>query len=72
MTHKKFLKTQPVIDYIKNELGCDINEPLSSEKKEALLSFILGLKVNYMIPNQPNSKRIHKIVGLFDTATNFS
>lgn len=36
-----------------------------------LSSYVKGLKVDFMIPKQPNTKRSYKVVGLLDSADKF-
>lgn len=36
-----------------------------------LSSYVKGLKVDFVIPNQPNTRRSFKVNNLFDTAVKF-
>jgi len=36
-----------------------------------LLNYIKGLKVDFLVPNQPNTKRSYKVLGLLESAANF-
>lgn len=72
MAHKGFPKYQPLIMYIKNELKSSLNLELDHRAHLSLLNYVKGLKVDYIIPNQPNSKRSYKVIGLLDTAAKFT
>ncbi|CAH1737621.1 unnamed protein product [Aphis gossypii] len=71
VAHKGFPKHQPLINYISNELGCDLNSPMDNWSFNALSTYVKGLKIDFMVPNQPNTKRSYKVVGLLDTAAKF-
>lgn len=71
MAHKGFPKHQPLTHYITNELNCDLNSEMYPDSQNKLSSYVKGLKVDFMVPNQPNTKRTYKVVGLLDTATKF-
>lgn len=38
----------------------------------SLGTYVKGLKVDFLIPGQPNTKRSYKVAGLLDTAAKFS
>jgi hypothetical protein len=69
VAHKGFVKHQPLITYIKNELHCDLNSEMDHKNINKLLCYIKGLKVEFMIPKQIHTKRICKVVGLLDSAS---
>lgn len=71
VAHKGFPKHQPLINYISNELGCDLNSPMDNWSFNTLSTYVKGLKIDFMVPNQPNTKRSYKVVGLLDTAAKF-
>jgi eukaryotic translation initiation factor 2C len=71
VAHKGFPKCQPLINFITNELNCNINSELDQRAYSALSSYVKGLKIDFMVPNQPNTKRSYKVVGLLDNATRF-
>jgi len=71
VAHKGFPKHQPLVAYITDELKCNLNSQLDNRSLNALESYVKGLKVDFVIPNQPNSKRSFKVVGLLDTAERF-
>ncbi|KAF0756787.1 protein argonaute-2-like, partial [Aphis craccivora] len=70
--HKGFLKHQPLISYITNDLRCDPKTEMDSQNIKTLLDYVKGLKVEFMVPMQPNTKRLHKVVGIFDSASKFT
>nr|QEI10611.1 argonaute 2 X2 [Myzus persicae] len=71
VAHKGFPKHQPLIDFIAKELNCDINVEMDQRSYNALSNYVKGLKIDFMVPNQPNTKRSYKVVGLLDTASRF-
>ncbi|XP_025198780.1 protein argonaute-2-like [Melanaphis sacchari] len=71
VAHKGFPKHQPLIDYIANEMRCDLNSEMDNRNFNALSAYVKGLKIDFMVPNQPNTKRSYKVVGLLDTAFKF-
>jgi len=71
VAHKGFPKHQPLINYITNELQCDPTKEMDMWKFNALSTYVKGLKIDFMVPNQPNTKRSYKVVGLLDTAAKF-
>jgi len=71
VAHKGFPKHQPLLDFIKNELNCNLNSEMDQRSFNALSAYVKGLKIDFMVPNQPNTKRSYKVVGLLDTASNF-
>lgn len=72
VVHKGFPKHQLLTLYIQNELNCSLGTELDFKTRNVLSNYIKGLKVDFMIPNQPNSKRTFKVVGLLDSATKFT
>lgn len=71
MTNKGFLKHQPLVDYIAVDLCCDLNVEMNQTNITKLANYVKGLKVNFEIPNQPNTKRIYRVNGLLSTALKF-
>jgi len=72
VAHKGFPKHQPLIDYIFNELQCnDLTREMDMRSFNTLSTYVKGLKIDFMVPNQPNTKRSYKVVGLLDTAAKF-
>ncbi|VVC42413.1 Hypothetical protein CINCED_3A015370 [Cinara cedri] len=69
VVHRGFPKHQSLTSYIQNELNSRLDTELDSRTLNALLSYVKGLKVDFMVPNQPNTKRSYKVGGLLDTAT---
>lgn len=72
MAHKGFPKHQPLLAYISNEMRCDVNSEMDGRSLQELSSYVKGLKVDFMVPNQPNTKRSYRVVGLLDTAARFT
>lgn len=72
MSHKGFPKHQPLTEYISNEMRCDLNREMDNRALNDLSNYVKGLKVDFLIPNQPNSKRSYKVAGLLDTAAKFT
>ncbi|XP_027849145.2 protein argonaute-2-like isoform X2 [Aphis gossypii] len=72
VVHKGFPKHQPLISYITNDLRCDPKTEMDSQNINTLLNYVKGLKVEFMVPMQPNTKRLHKVVGIFDSASKFT
>lgn len=71
VSHKAFLKSQPLTEYIKNEMCCDLQSEMDIKSLNSLGMYVTGLKVNFMLPDQPNSKRRYKVVGLLDSPNKF-
>ncbi|XP_050530868.1 protein argonaute-2-like isoform X2 [Daktulosphaira vitifoliae] len=71
VAHKGFPKHQSIIEYIKNCLKCDLKADMDSKNLNILLCYLKGLKVDFQIPNQPNSKRSFKVIKLFESAAKF-
>lgn len=44
---------------------------MDSRNLAALSNYIKGLKVDFLVPNQPNTKRSYKVIGLLESAANF-
>lgn len=57
--------------YIQNEMRCDLNSEMNFRDVNKLTSYVKGLKVDFLIPNQPNTKRAYKVIGLFSSAAKF-
>lgn len=72
MSNKGFPKHQPLTDYIANEMRCDLRVEMDNRSLNSLGTYVKGLKVDFIIPNQPNTKRSYKVAGLLDTAAKFS
>lgn len=71
MAHKGFPKHQPLTSFIQKELDCSLESELDPRTLNALSNYVKGLKVDFLVPNQPNTKRSYKVVGLLDTASKF-
>ncbi|XP_026820735.1 protein argonaute-2-like [Rhopalosiphum maidis] len=71
VAHKGFPKHQPLINYITIELQCDLTKEMDMRSFNTLSTYVKGLKIDFMVPNQPNTKRSYKVVGLLDTAAKF-
>ncbi|KAL4119320.1 hypothetical protein QTP88_012145 [Uroleucon formosanum] len=71
VAHKGFPKYQPLLDFIRNEMNYDLNAEMDQRGFNTLLNYVKGLKIDFMVPNQPNTKRSYKVVGLLDTAARF-
>lgn len=54
-----------------DEFRCNLNSALDMRSTNALSAYVKGLKVDFIVPNMPNTKRSYKVVGLLDTAANF-
>jgi len=59
------------VAYIVDDLRCNLHSQLDSRSLDTLAKYVKGLKVSFMIPNQPHSKRSLKVNGLLDTADRF-
>lgn len=71
MANKGFPKYQPLVEYIKNDLRCSLDSEMDRYSSNTLATYVKGLKVDFMVPNQPNTKRSYRVVGLLDSAANF-
>jgi len=71
VAHKGFPKHQLLTLYIANEMRCSLDSEMDNRNLNALSSYVKGLKVDFMIPNQPNTKRTYKVNGLLENAANF-
>ncbi|VVC24908.1 Hypothetical protein CINCED_3A021441 [Cinara cedri] len=71
VAHKGFPKHQPLTSYINNELNCSLDTELDYRSLNTLASYVKGLKIDFMVPNQPNTKRSYKVVGLLESASKF-
>jgi hypothetical protein len=72
VAHKGFPKHQPLINYITNELKCtDLTKEMNMRDFNTLSTYVKGLKIDFMVPNLPNTKRSYKVIGLLDTAAKF-
>lgn len=71
VSYKRFLKYQSLIEYIEKNLGCDLNSEMDPGKFNILSNYVKGLKIDYVIPNERNSKRIFKANGLLESAAEF-
>lgn len=65
VTHKGFATPQLVITLMKELSGKDTIHPEAIKQNEQRITkFLTGLKVDYEVPNQSNSKRTYRINGL--------
>jgi len=71
VTNKGFLKHQSLVDYIAVDLCCDLNVEMNQTNVNKLSNYVKGLKVNFQVPNQPNTKRIYRVNGLLSSALKF-
>lgn len=71
MTNKRCPKHQPLIDYIAEELHCDLNPEMDQKSIIKFANYVEGLKVHFEVPNQPNTKRLYKVKGLLSSALTF-
>lgn len=71
MAYKGFPKQQPLISYITNDLQVNPNSEMDRKNINRLLNSVKGLKIEFMIPMQPNTKRVLKVVGILDSASKF-
>jgi len=71
VAHKGFPKFQLLTDFIAKDLNCNINVEMDQRSQNALSNYVKGLKIDFLVPNQPNTKRSYKVVGLLDTASRF-
>jgi len=71
VAHKGFPKYQQLINFITNEMNCDLTSEMDQRNYSTLANYVKGLKIDFMVPNQPNTKRSYKVVGLLDTASRF-
>jgi len=52
-------------------MRCDLNSEMDNRSYNTLSNYVKGLKIDFMVPNQPNTKRSYKVVGLLDSANKF-
>jgi hypothetical protein len=71
VANKGFPKYQPLVEYIRNDLRYSLDSEMDRYGLNSLATYVKGLKVDFMIPNQPNTKRSYRVVGLFDSAAKF-
>lgn len=71
VAHKGFPKHQLLTSYIQNELNCRLDAELDYRAQNTLASYVKGLKIDFMVPNQPNTKRSYKVVGILESASKF-
>ncbi|KAF0766388.1 protein argonaute-2-like [Aphis craccivora] len=71
VAYKGFPKQQPLISYITNDLQVNPNSEMDRKNINRLLNSVKGLKIEFMIPMQPNTKRVLKVVGILDSASKF-
>lgn len=71
MAHKGFPKYQLLTAYISKEMNCPLDREMDQWNKNTLSNYVKGLKVDFMIPNQPNTKRTYKVAGLLESAERF-
>ncbi|XP_017882046.1 protein argonaute-2 isoform X2 [Ceratina calcarata] len=67
VAHKGFPKQQPVVTLFE-ELGVNLNKEGMDYRTTEKTNFLKGLKVQYEIPGQPNSKRTYRVNGLVQCA----
>lgn len=72
MAHKGFPKYQPLTSYISEDMRCNLNAEMDRRDINTLTSYVKGLKVDFLVPNQPNTKRSFKVVGLLGTASKYT
>jgi len=72
VAHKGFPKHQLLTSYIQNDMRCNLNDEMNAWQINTLTTYIKGLKIEFLIPNQPNTKRTYKVVGLLDSAEKFT
>ncbi|XP_031339668.1 protein argonaute-2-like isoform X1 [Photinus pyralis] len=63
VSHKAFPKMMHVLDMVQEVCGSyyQLTQPLVHQNHDAVNRFMKMLKVVYMIPNQPNSRRIMRV-----------
>ncbi|XP_025202202.1 protein argonaute-2-like [Melanaphis sacchari] len=69
VANKGFPKHQPLITYITNEMHCNLNSEMNPKDISTLLDYVKGISVEFMVPMQPNTKRVHNVIGLLDSAS---
>ncbi|CAH1731499.1 unnamed protein product [Aphis gossypii] len=72
VAYKEFPKKQPLISYITNDLQVNPNSEMDLKNIFKLLNYVKGLKVEFMIPMQPSTKRVFKVVDILDSASKFT
>ncbi|XP_032670999.1 protein argonaute-2-like isoform X10 [Odontomachus brunneus] len=78
VAHKAFVASENVVDIICDILQMKTREDLNSRNardavtpyEDKINKVLTGVKVNYAIPNQPSTKRTHRINGLGPNAIN--
>ncbi|XP_032670990.1 protein argonaute-2-like isoform X1 [Odontomachus brunneus] len=78
VAHKAFVASENVVDIICDILQMKTREDLNSRNardavthyEDKINKVLTGVKVNYAIPNQPSTKRTHRINGLGPDAIN--
>lgn len=71
VANKGFPKHQSLTQYITDELRHNLNAEMDNKSLNLLTAYVKGLKVDFEVPNMPNTKRCYKVVGVFDTAAKF-
>lgn len=71
MANKGFPKYQPLVEYIKSDLRCSLDSEMDRYGLSSLAAYVKGLKIDFMIPNVPITKRSYRVVGVFDCANKF-
>lgn len=72
MAYKGFPKKQPLISYITNDLQLNPNSEMDHKNINRLLNYVKGLKIEFMVPMQPSTKRVFKVIDLLDSASKFT
>ncbi|GFG40952.1 hypothetical protein Cfor_04697, partial [Coptotermes formosanus] len=62
--HKGFPREQNVVDAINEICRTQDGNELTCRQKEDFLQFIRDLKVDYMVPDNPSSKRTYRVNGI--------
>ncbi|XP_050439319.1 protein argonaute-2-like [Adelges cooleyi] len=71
VAHKGFPKNQKLTDYIYKDLQLNLNSEMDNKSLSNLTSYVKGLKVDFQIPNQLNTRRTYRVNNLFESATKF-
>lgn len=71
MTHRAFFKHPSLIKYISEDLCVNLNSVMDVKTATTLLASVKGIKVIFLVPNLPCTKRTFKVVGFLDNAANF-
>lgn len=55
---------EPLVTYISNTLKCNLTSKMDEISKFKLSNYTNGLKITYMIPDQPHTLREFKLIGI--------